>query len=47
MFDLETEKLVVSHGPAVNESTPEGARLVCTAMGLTGGVPTEPPDVHR
>jgi hypothetical protein len=46
VFDLETGQLLVSHGPTVNEATPEGAQLVCSAMGLTGGVPLEPPDVH-
>ena len=46
VFDLETGQLLVSHGPAVNEATPEGAQLVCAAMGLSGGVPLEPPNVH-
>lgn len=46
MFDLKTRQLLISHGPAVNESTPEGAKLVCSAMGLSGGVRLEPPNVH-
>lgn len=46
VFDLETGQLLISHGPTVNEATTEGAKLVCSAMGLSGGVPLEPPNVH-
>ncbi|WP_377641809.1 hypothetical protein [Oryzobacter terrae] len=42
----ETGEVLSTHGPLVNEATAEGARSVCAAMGLTGGVPLEPPDVH-
>ena len=46
VLDLETGQVLVERGPKLNETTPEGARLVCEAMGLTGGTPLEPPDVH-
>jgi len=46
VFDLASGELLISHGPTVNEATPEGAKLVCSLMGLSGGVPLEPPDVH-
>lgn len=46
VIDDATGELLVGHGPMLNEATPEGARLVCAAMGLTGGVPLAPPDVH-
>jgi len=46
VLDHETGEVLMEHGPTVNEATAEGAQLVCQAMGLTGGVPLEPPDVH-
>lgn len=46
VFDHETGELLVSHGPVVSEATAEGAQLLCAAMGLTGGTPLEPPNVH-
>ena len=46
VFDNESNEVLFQKGPAVNEATPEGAKLVCQAMGLTGGVPLPPPDVH-
>jgi hypothetical protein len=46
ILDHESGEVLFEHGPTVNEATPEGAQLVCQAMGLTGGVPLEPPDVH-
>jgi len=46
VLDHESGEVLFEHGPGVNEATPEGAQLVCQAMGLTGGIPLEPPDVH-
>jgi len=47
VIDEESGEVLFEQGPGVNEATPEGAQLVCQAMGLTGGVPLEPPDVHE
>ena len=46
VLDVESGEVLIEHGPSLNESTLEGAQLVCQAMGLTGGIPLEPPDVH-
>ena len=46
ILDNESGEVLFEHGPVVNEATPEGAQLVCQAMGLSGGTPLEPPDVH-
>ena len=46
VLDHESGEVLLSHGPTVNEATPEGAQLVCQGMGLTGGTPLAPPDVH-
>ena len=46
ILDNESDEVLFEHGPVVNEATPEGAQLVCQAMGLSGGTPLEPPDVH-
>ena len=46
ILDNESGEVLFEHGPVVNEATPEGAQLVCQAMGLSGGIPLEPPDVH-
>ena len=46
VIDQQTGEVVVERGPKLNESTVEGAQAVCAAMGLTGGVPLTPPDVH-
>ena len=46
VLDHESGEVLLTHGPVVNEATPEGAQLVCQAMGLSGGVPLEPPNVH-
>ena len=46
VIDQESGVALFEHGPVVNEATPEGAQLVCQAMGLTGGTPLAPPDVH-
>ena len=46
VIDQESGEVLFEHGPVVNEATPEGAQLVCQAMGLSGGVPLAPPDVH-
>jgi hypothetical protein len=46
VLDHESGEALVTHGPVVNEATAEGAQLVCQAMGLSGGIPPEPPDVH-
>lgn len=46
VLDHETGEVLIAHGPTVNEASPEGAQLVCQAMGLSGGIPLEPPNVH-
>ena len=46
VLDHESGEVLFEHGPIVNEATPEGAQLVCQAMGLSGGTPLEPPNVH-
>ena len=46
VVDHGSGEVLVAHGPTVSEATPEGAQLVCQAMGLTGGTPLAPPDVH-
>ena len=46
VIDDESGEALFQKGPSVNEATPEGAKLVCQTMGLTGGEPLEPPDVH-
>ena len=46
VLDAESGEVLIEHGPSLNESTLEGAQLVCQAMGLSGGVPLEPPNVH-
>jgi len=47
VVDHESGEVLFQKGPLVNEATPEGAKLVCQVMGLTGGEPLEPPDVHE
>ena len=46
VIDQDSGEVLIERGPVVNETTPEGAQLVCEVMGLSGGVPIEPPDVH-
>lgn len=46
VWELEADELIVKHGPTVDELSPGGAVTVCQAMGLSGGIPMEPPNVH-
>ena len=46
VLDQKSGEVLVTRSPVVNEVTLDGAQLVCQAMGLSGGIPIEPPDVH-